>query len=73
LQNYFHNTLLNSEEGKRLAILISKTFTNDTIKRIWIGFSPEAWDAFTKRALGKGYKLNSGEYRTHNSQRRQTF
>jgi DNA primase len=22
-----------------------------------LGYSPEAWDAFTKEALGKGYKL----------------
>ncbi len=32
-------------------------FTNDTIKKFNLGYSPNQWDAFTKEALGKGYKL----------------
>nr|WP_309758039.1 DNA primase [Flavobacterium sp.] len=56
---YFHNTLLNSEEGKAIGYSYFKErgFTNDTIKKFGLGYSPEAWDAFTKEALGKGYKL----------------
>jgi DNA primase len=58
-KTYFHNTLLNSEEGKAIGYSYFKErgFTNDTIKKFSLGYSPEAWDAFTKEALGKGYKL----------------
>ena len=58
-KNYFHDTLLNSEEGKAIGFSYFKErgFTNETIKKFALGYSPEAWDAFTKEALGKGYKL----------------
>jgi DNA primase len=58
-KNYFHNTLLNSDEGKAIGLSYFKErgFSNDTIKKFSLGYSPEAWDAFTKEALGKGYKL----------------
>ncbi|TRX38761.1 DNA primase [Flavobacterium sp. ZT3R18] len=56
---YFHDTLLNSEEGKAIGLSYFKErgFTNDTIKKFALGYSPETWDAFTKEALGKGYKM----------------
>lgn len=58
-KNYFHNTLLNSEEGKAIGLSYFKErgFTNETIKKFQLGYSPESWDAFTKEALGQGYKL----------------
>ncbi|WP_035670131.1 DNA primase [Flavobacterium sp. 83] len=58
-KNYFHNTLFNSEEGKAIGYSYFKErgFTNETIKKFSLGYSPESWDAFTKEALGKGYKL----------------
>ena len=58
-KNYFHSTLFNSEEGKAIGYSYFKErgFTNDTIKKFSLGYSPESWDAFTKEALGKGYKL----------------
>ena len=58
-KTYFYNTLFNSEEGKAIGYSYFKErgFTNDTIKKFSLGYSPEAWDAFTKEALGKGYKL----------------
>lgn len=58
-KNYFHNTLLHSEEGKAIGLSYFKErgFTNETIQKFGLGYSPEAWDAFTKEALGKGYKL----------------
>jgi DNA primase len=58
-KNYFHNILLNSEEGKAIGYTYFKErgFTNETIKKFGLGYSPETWDAFTKEALGKGYKL----------------
>ena len=59
-KNYFHNTLLHSEEGKAIGLSYFKErgFTNETIQKFGLGYSPEAWDAFTKEALGKGYKLD---------------
>jgi DNA primase len=56
---YFHDVLLNSEEGKAIALSYFKErgFTNETIKKFGLGYSPSTWDALTKEALGKGYKL----------------
>ncbi|SDZ93403.1 DNA primase [Flavobacterium gillisiae] len=58
-KDYFHRTLLKSEEGKAIGLSYFKErgFTNETIEKFSLGYSPEAWDAFTKEALGKGYKL----------------
>ncbi|PKB16044.1 DNA primase [Flavobacterium sp. 5] len=58
-KDYFHNTLLHSEEGKAIGLSYFKErgFTNETIKKFSLGYSPETWDALTKEALGKGYKL----------------
>ncbi len=56
---YFQEVLLNSEEGKAIALTYFKErgFTNETIKKFGLGYSPSTWDALTKEALGKGYKL----------------
>ena len=56
---YFQDVLLNSEEGKAIGYSYFKErgFTNETIKKFNLGYSPEGWDSFTKEALGKGYKL----------------
>jgi DNA primase len=56
---YFQNTMLNTDEGKSIGLSYFKErgFTNDTIKKFGLGYSPEAWDAFTKEALGQAYKL----------------
>ncbi|MFW0738499.1 DNA primase [Flavobacterium sp. T12S277] len=58
-KEYFHKTLLNSEEGKAIGLSYFKErgFTNETIRKFSLGYSPETWDALTKEALGKGYKL----------------
>lgn len=58
-KKYFHNILLNDDEGKAIGLSYFKErgFTGDTIKKFELGYSPESWDAFTKEALGKGYKL----------------
>jgi len=56
---YFQDVLINSEEGKAIGLSYFKErgFTNETIKKFNLGYSPETWDALTKEALGKGYKL----------------
>ena len=58
-KEYFHHTLLHSDEGKAIGLSYFKErgFTNETIKKFALGYSPETWDALTKEALGKGYKL----------------
>ena len=58
-KTYFHDTLLNSEEGKAIGLSYFKErgFTNETIAKFGLGYSPESWDAFTKEALAKGYQL----------------
>lgn len=58
-KNYFQDTLLHSEEGKAIGLSYFKErgFTQETIKKFALGYSPETWDAFTKEALGRGYKL----------------
>lgn len=58
-KNYFQDALLNTDEGKAIGYSYFKErgFTNETIKKFSLGYSPEVWDAFTKEALGKGYKL----------------
>ncbi len=56
---YFHNTLLNDDEGRAIGYSYFKErgFTAETIKKFQLGYSPDSWDAFTKEALGKGYQL----------------
>ena len=59
-KTYFHETLLNTEEGKAIGLSYFKErgFTSETITKFGLGYSPETWDAFTKEALGKGYQLD---------------
>ena len=58
-QKYFQHTLLETEEGKAIGLSYFKErgFTMETIKKFGLGYSPQSWDAFSKEALGKGYKL----------------
>jgi DNA primase len=59
-KKYFTEILLHSEEGKAIGLTYFKErgFTNETIAKFGLGYSPETWDAFTKEALGKGYQLD---------------
>lgn len=58
-KKYFHDKMLNSDEGQAIGLSYFKErgFTMETIKKFSLGFSPEQWDAFSKEALGQGYKL----------------
>ncbi|QAA81610.1 DNA primase [Aequorivita sp. H23M31] len=58
-KEYFHNILLKTEEGKAIGLSYFKErgFTDDTIKKFELGYSPDSWDAFTTHAIKKGYKL----------------
>jgi len=59
-QKYFQDIMVNSDEGQAIGYSYFKErgFTGDTIKKFGLGYSPEEWDAFTKEALGKAYKLD---------------
>ena len=56
---YFQHVLWEEEEGKAIGLSYFKErgFTNETIKKFNLGYSPNTWDALTKEALGKAYKL----------------
>lgn len=58
-KNYFHKTLLNSEEGKAIGLSYFKErgFTNATIEKFGLGYSPDSWTALTDEALKNGYSL----------------
>ena len=58
-KKYFHNILLKTDEGLAIghSYFKERGFTDETIKTFQLGYSPDQWDAFTKEALGKGYKL----------------
>ncbi|MDP2160098.1 MAG: DNA primase [Flavobacterium sp.] len=56
---YFQHVLWEEEEGKAIGLSYFKErgFTNETIKKFNLGYSPNTWDALTKEALGKAYKI----------------
>lgn len=58
-KGYFHSTLLKTEPGKAIGLSYFKErgFTDETIKKFELGYSPDQWDAFTSHAITKGYKL----------------
>jgi DNA primase len=58
-RDYFHDTLLKTEQGKAIGLSYFKErgFTSDTIAKFQLGYNPDQWDAFTSEALRKGYKL----------------
>ncbi len=59
-RDYYHTTLLNSEQGKAIGGTYFKErgFSEETIKKFELGYNPDQWDAFTSEALRKGYKLD---------------
>ena len=58
-KKYFHETLLNSEEGKAIGLSYFKErgFTNETIEKFGLGYSPDTWTALTDDALKNGYTI----------------
>ncbi|MCO5947446.1 DNA primase [Mucilaginibacter flavidus] len=55
---FFHESLLETDEGKSIGLSYFKErgFTNDTIKKFELGYSPDQWEAFTGQALKDGYQ-----------------
>ncbi|WP_103072421.1 DNA primase [Aquimarina sediminis] len=56
---FYQNSLLKTEQGKAIGLTYFKErgFTEETIKRFELGYSPDVWDAFTSEAIKKGYLL----------------
>ncbi|HEY9003463.1 MAG TPA: DNA primase [Mucilaginibacter sp.] len=55
---FFHESLLNSEEGQNIGLSYFKErgFNNETIKKFELGYSPDQWEAFSSQALKEGYQ-----------------
>ncbi len=55
---FFNESLLNTDEGKNIGLSYFKErgFSNDTIKKFELGYSPDQWEAFTGQALKDGYQ-----------------
>ncbi len=56
---YFQQQLWDTHEGKAIGLSYFKErdFTEETIKKFELGFSPDEWEAFTRDALENGYQL----------------
>lgn len=58
-KDYFHQNLLDNEEGKAIGLTYFKErgFREETIRKFQLGYSLNEWNAFTETALAKGYEL----------------
>ncbi len=57
--SFFQEQLYQTELGKAIGLSYFKErgFTDETIKKFQLGYSPDQWDAFTKAAIEKKYQL----------------
>jgi DNA primase len=58
-RDYFHNILLENEQGKAIGLTYFKErgFSDEIIKKFQLGYALNDWDAFTNEALNKGYNI----------------
>jgi len=58
-QEYFHNTMLNTQKGKAIGLSYFKErgFTSEMIETFQLGYCLDDWTAFTDTALKNGYDL----------------
>ena len=58
--SYFKDTLWEASEGKAIGLTYFKErgFTDETIKKFDLGYSPQEKDAFSKSALKNGFQLD---------------
>ena len=58
-QEFFIGQMQNTDEGKSIGLsyFIERGFTDESITLFKLGYSPEAWQALTDKALSKAYKL----------------
>ncbi|MFY0598719.1 MAG: DNA primase [Cyclobacteriaceae bacterium] len=57
-KDYFHDLLLNSEEGKSvgLSYIKEREISDESLEKFELGYSLGQWDHFMKSALEKGYE-----------------
>lgn len=62
-KSFFQNTLHSTEEGKAIGLSYFKErgFTLETMQTFELGYSPEKWEAFTEKAIKKGYSVENLE------------
>ncbi|MDD4847829.1 MAG: DNA primase [Bacteroidales bacterium] len=55
---FFQEQLHQTDEGRSIGLsyLNERSIRADIIQKFQLGYSPEIWDAFTKKALANGYK-----------------
>ena len=55
---FFHESLLNSDEGQNIGLSYFKErgFNTETIKKFELGYSPDQWEAFSGQAIKEGYQ-----------------
>lgn len=55
---FFQDAMWETADGKSIGLSYFKErgFTPDTIKKFELGYSPDAWEAFTSSALNAGYQ-----------------
>ncbi|RRO13921.1 DNA primase [Flavobacteriaceae bacterium 14752] len=58
-QDFFINQMMKTDEGRSVGLSYFKErgFSENSIETFKLGYSPEAWQALTDKAIGKGYKL----------------
>jgi DNA primase len=58
-QKFFTDYMLQNEAGRiGLAYFKERGFLNNTVEKFQLGYSPDAPDAFTKKALKEGFQLD---------------
>jgi DNA primase len=57
--SYFQKILHKTDQGKSIGLSYFKErgFTQETIEKFDLGYSPDAWQAFTDEALKQGYNI----------------
>lgn len=57
-KNYYQDILFNHDQGKTIGLpyLQERGLSLPIIKKFELGYSPEAWDGFTSKALAQGYQ-----------------
>ncbi|MEP4533916.1 MAG: DNA primase [Cyclobacteriaceae bacterium] len=57
-KDYFHDLLINSEEGKSvgLSYIKEREISDESLEKFELGYSLGQWDGFMKSALDKGYE-----------------
>lgn len=58
-ENFFVENLWESEKGQAIGLSYfrERGFTDDVIRKFKLGYAPDEWETFTKKAQDAGYKL----------------